>query len=181
MKNKNILVIVSGSIAAYKAVSLVSFLTTHNNVKVMMTEAATKFVTPLTFEAISHNKVLTDQFCLSEGIIDHIYFAQNYDMIVVAPATANIIGKVANGIADDLATSTLMAKSIPVIFVPTMNTIMYGNPIVQENIRKLKRMTGYYFVEPDVGNLACGTKGVGKYPNTEKIVQKMKGILGVKK
>lgn len=173
MKNKKILVIISGGIAVYKVASLVSYLSKENTVKIMMTKHATEFVTPLTFQTLSKQEVITDMFNAKKyDLIPHIYYAQEYDYIIVAPATANIIGKVANGIADDITTTTLMAATKPIIFVPAMNEEMYLNRIVQNNIKKLKDY-GYYFVEPDNGLLACGCKGKGKYPTTEKIINKL--------
>lgn len=173
MQNKRILIIVSGGIAAYKTASLVSYLSKENTVKVMMTKHATEFITPLTFQTLSKQEVITDMFHDNEyNIIPHIYYAQEYDFIIVAPTTANILGKVANGIADDIATSTLIATTKPIIFVPAMNQEMYLNKIVQNNIQKLKDY-GYYFVEPDNGLLACGYDGIGKYPKIEKILNKL--------
>ena len=173
-----ILVGITGGIASYKAASLVSYLNNRGDeVKVMMTKHATEFISPLTFETLSKQKVITVMFNDSEpGIVSHIYYAQEYDLIVVAPATANIIGKVSNGIADDMLSSTLIAANIPILFVPAMNSYMYENKIVQENIKKLKNY-GYYFVEPDIGMLACGVEGKGKYPKTEKIVTQIDSIL----
>lgn len=172
----NILVGISGSIAAYKACSLVSLLSKKHYVKVMMTENAMKFVTPLTFEALSKNSVITKTLGRNDGEISHIYYPQEWaDLIIVAPATADIIGKAANGIADDIVTSCLIAASVPVIFVPAMNAKMYHNTFVQGNIKKLEN-AGMYFVEPDTGMLACGKEGEGKYPETKKIIDTIKYI-----
>lgn len=177
MKNQKVLVIVSGGIACYKAASLVSTLSKENTVKVIMTKNATEFVAPLTFSTLSKQPVITDMFKdQEEGIVSHIYYGQEYDLVIVAPATANIIGKTANGIADDMATSTLIAATKPVIFVPAMNSEMYRNSIVKENIRKLIDH-GYHFVTPDIGALACGTSGIGKYPPNEKIIAVAEDII----
>jgi phosphopantothenoylcysteine decarboxylase/phosphopantothenate--cysteine ligase len=172
-----ILVGITGSISVYKTASLVSYLSKSNEVKVMMTKNATQFVTPLTFETLSKQKVITDMFNQEEdsSIVSHIYYAQEYDLIIVAPATANIIGKVANGIADDMLSSTILASNKPIIFVPCMNTIMYENKIFQSNIDKLKQY-GMIIVEPDVGTLACGSEGKGKYPKIEKILNEVQKI-----
>lgn len=172
-----IVVGISGGIAAYKSASLVSFLSKTNEVKVIMTKNATKFITPLTFQTLSKQQVLTDMFIDEEfDKVSHIYYGQEYDVMIIAPATANLIGKVANGIADDILTSTIIASNKPIIFVPTMNTIMYENKIVQNNIEKLKNY-GYHFVEPDNGMLACGIEGKGKYPKIEKIINKLNKII----
>ena len=168
------LILISGGIASYKVCSLVSYLAKNHNVKVMMSENAMEFVKPLTFEVLSKNKVITDLYNEDNGkIINHIYYPQNYDYIIVAPATFNIIGKVANGIADDLISTTISAATKPVLFVPAMNTEMYNNPILKENIEKLKRH-GYEFIEPEKGDLACGAKGIGKYPKNQRITDYLK-------
>lgn len=175
-----ILVCITGGIAVYKTASLVSYLSKNNEVKVMMTQNACEFVTPLTFQTLSKQKVIIDTF-LEENpqYINHIHYAQDYDLIVVAPATANTIGKVANGIADNVVTSTIIASNKPILFVPSMNTIMYENKIVQNNIEKLKSY-GYYVLEPDDGVLACGITGKGKFPKTNKIVEEIEKIKGEK-
>jgi phosphopantothenoylcysteine decarboxylase/phosphopantothenate--cysteine ligase len=177
MKDKKILVIVSGSIAAYKSASLVSALSKQNVVKVIMTKNATKFITPLTFETLTKQKVLVDMFDDEDAErVSHIYYGQEYDLIIVAPATANIIGKTANGIADDLATSTLIAATKPVFFVPAMNKDMYLNPITQLNLNKLRQFK-YTIIEPDVGDLACGCQGIGKFPSIQKIISELERSL----
>lgn len=136
MVGKKVLFLITGGIATYKAVSLVSYYSKKNETKVMMTKNATEFVTSLTFETISKKKVLVDMFKDNEfEHVSHVYYGQEYDFIVVAPATANILGKVANGIADDLVSSTIIASNKPIIFIPAMNTCMYNNPIVQNNIK----------------------------------------------
>jgi len=172
---KNILLCVSGGIAAYKAVQLTSKLTQNGfDVKVMMTGNATKFVSPLSFQAISRNDVYTDTFDEKDPTkIAHIDLADWPDLIVIAPATANIIGKLANGIADDMVSTTLLATEKPVFIAPAMNVHMYNHPIVQENIARLKSF-GYYFIEPSEGYLACGYVGKGRLEEPETIVEHIK-------
>ena len=140
LKDKNIVVCVCGGIAAYKVVDLVSKLKKQSaNVVVIMSESATKFVTPLTFQSISNNLVINSLFDdMGNADINHIALAQNADLFVVAPATANIICKIANGVADDIITTSIIATKAPVLLVPAMNTAMFENPIVQNNIEKLK-------------------------------------------
>ena len=142
LQGKTVVVGVCGGIAAYKVVEVVSRLKKLNaDVHVIMTENAAKFVTPLTFQSISHNPVITDMFDKPEKWdVEHISLARKADLFVIAPATANIIGKVANGIADDMLTTTIMATKAPVFFVPAMNNVMYENPIVQDNISRLKEV-----------------------------------------
>ena len=172
LEGKTVVVGVCGGIAAYKVVEVVSRLQKlHADVNVIMTESAAKFVTPLTFRSISHNPVISDMF--DDPVkwdIQHISLATKADIIVVAPATANIIGKVANGIADDMLSTTIMATKATVVFVPAMNTNMYENPIVQENIKKLSER-GYIFLEPETGLMACGTTGTGRLPEPSAIVE----------
>lgn len=171
-KNKCVVLGVCGGIAVYKALDIVSALRKKGvEVRVIMTESATQFVTPLTFQSISQNMVITDMFAEPKAWeIQHISLAQKADIMLVAPATANIIGKVANGIADDMLSTTIMATKAKVIFAPAMNTNMYENPIVQANIKKLKEY-GYEFIEPDSGRLACGDVGKGKLPKPEVIFE----------
>ncbi|MCX7923221.1 MAG: bifunctional phosphopantothenoylcysteine decarboxylase/phosphopantothenate--cysteine ligase CoaBC [Clostridia bacterium] len=175
LTGKTIIVGVCGGIAAYKVVEVVSSLRKLNaEVHVIMTENAAEFVTPLTFQSISHNPVTVNMF--AEPVywdIKHISLAEKADMVMIAPATANIIGKVAGGIADDMLSTTIMATKAPVIFVPAMNTNMYENVIVQNNISKLKDM-GYTFLEPDSGLMACGTTGKGRLPQPQSIVESIK-------
>ena len=172
--NKCVVLGVSGGIAVYKALDVVSSLRKKDvDVRVIMTKSATEFVTPLTFQSISQNIVTTDMFAEPKAWeIQHISLAKKADVFLVAPATANIIGKVANGIADDMLSTTIMATRAKVIFAPAMNTNMYANPIVQENIEKLKRL-GYEFIEPASGRLACGDEGKGKLASPETIVEKV--------
>lgn len=176
-----IVVCVTGGIAVYKCASLVSMLKNlGNEVQVIMTRHATEFVAPLTFQTLSKRKVITDMFDESNPeYVGHIKYGQKWDCIVVAPATANNIGKIANGIADDMVTSTIIASTIPVLFVPSMNTYMYENKLVQMNIKKLKEL-GYYFVEPDSGMLACGVEGKGKFPKLDKIVNEINKMIDEK-
>lgn len=168
---KNIVVGVSGGIAAYKAVELVSRLKKAGaTVYVIMTKAATEFVTPLTFRELSGNPVAVDLWSeVKHWNVEHIALASAADLFVVAPATANIIGKVANGIADDMLSTTIMATKAPVIMAPAMNTNMYENPLVQQNIAKLTAL-GYSFIEPASGMLACGVEGQGRLPEPACIV-----------
>lgn len=179
MGNKKILIGVSGGIAAYKACSLVSFLSKENDVKVIMTKAATEFVTPLTFQTLSKNSVLTGMEDKDRAdVVAHIYYPQEWcDLFIIAPATADIIGKAAHGIADDILSSCIIASAKPILYVPSMNTHMYENPIVQGNMERLKQC-GNIFIEPDTGMLACGAEGKGKYPPTKKIVEAADNILG---
>lgn len=168
----NIVIGVCGGIAAYKSVEIVSRLKKLDaEVDVIMTESAQKFVAPLTFRSISHNPVVTDMF--QEPVnydIKHISLAQKADLLIIAPATANIIGKIANGIADDMLTTTVMATKAKVLIVPAMNVNMYENVLVKDNIEKLKRL-GYIFMEPATGMLACGVNAKGRMPEPEEIVE----------
>ncbi|GFN36351.1 bifunctional phosphopantothenoylcysteine decarboxylase/phosphopantothenate--cysteine ligase CoaBC [Tepidimicrobium xylanilyticum] len=174
-KDKNIIVGVTGGIAAYKAADLVSRLKKEKaNVEVIMTENATKFVSPLTFQTLALNPVYVDMFKEPRNYdVEHISLAEKADVFLIAPATANIIGKIANGIADDLLTTTIMATRAKVIFAPAMNTNMYLNPIVQKNIEYLKKL-GYEFIDPAVGMLACQTYGPGRMAEPADIVQYLK-------
>jgi len=172
--NRNVVIGVSGGIAAYKALEIVSLLIKKGiNVNVIMTESATKFVTPLSFQSLSQNMVTCDMFTEPKAWeIQHISLAEKADVFLVAPATANIIGKVANGMADDMLSTTIMATKGKVIFAPAMNTNMYENPIVQDNIKKLKSF-GYEFIDAAEGRLACGTSGKGKLESPEVIVDRV--------
>ncbi|MGH8526489.1 MAG: bifunctional phosphopantothenoylcysteine decarboxylase/phosphopantothenate--cysteine ligase CoaBC [Gammaproteobacteria bacterium] len=169
---------VTGGIACYKAVELVRLLVKADyRVQVIMTRGAMEFVTPLTFQTLSGNPVATETFNLTqESEIGHINLADSADLFVVAPATANLIGKVANGIADDLLTTVLMATQAPVLIAPAMNIHMYENPILQENLRKLRRF-GYHLMEPAEGFLACGYEGKGRLPDAEKIAETIDSLL----
>jgi len=178
LTNKNIIVGICGGISAYKVVDVVSRLKKLNAiVTVIMTENATKFVSPLTLRAISHEPVITDMFAEPDNWdTEHISLAQKADLFVVAPATANILGKIAGGVADDMLTTTIMATEAPVLFVPAMNTGMYENPIVQENISKLKQH-GYKIMEPGTGLMACGTSGKGRLPEPQQIIEEILEVL----
>ncbi|SER05079.1 phosphopantothenoylcysteine decarboxylase / phosphopantothenate--cysteine ligase [Gracilibacillus ureilyticus] len=171
LKGKNILLGVSGGIAAYKAIALTSKLTQAGaNVKVIMTESATKFVTPLSFQAISRNEVYLDTFDEKDpSKIAHIDLADWPDFFLLAPATANIIGKIANGLADDMLSTTLLATDKPVYIAPAMNVHMYQHPAVQRNMQILDGW-GYRFIEPGEGYLACGYVGKGRLEEPETIV-----------
>jgi phosphopantothenoylcysteine decarboxylase/phosphopantothenate--cysteine ligase len=175
---KTIVVGVSGGIACYKSVELVRLLVQEGfNVQVVMTREAMEFVTPLTFQTLSGHSVATEIFSLTqESEIGHINLADRADILVITPATANIIGKIAAGIADDLLTTVVMATRAPVLFAPSMNVHMFENPIFQENIRKLTRV-GYHFMEPAEGYLACGYEGKGRLPEPSDIVEEIRVLL----
>uniref|UniRef100_A0A7C5Z9V2 Coenzyme A biosynthesis bifunctional protein CoaBC n=1 Tax=Caldicellulosiruptor owensensis TaxID=55205 RepID=A0A7C5Z9V2_9FIRM len=178
LRNKNILIGVCGGIAAYKVCELIRLLKKNGaNVKVIMTKNAQKFITPLTLQTLSQNKVYTDTFESEYSYdIEHISLTTWADILVVVPATANIIGKFANGIADDLLTTTFLAFDKPVLIVPAMNSNMFENAIVQQNIQKLK-LVGINFVEPESGFLACGVYGKGRYPENQKILIEIEKLL----
>ena len=168
---KNILLGVTGGIAAYKAVEIVSRLRKAGAaVHVIMTEGATKFVAPLTFREISGNPVVHTMWDEPKTWnVEHIALAQWADCFVIAPATANMIGKIASGIADDMLSTTAMAATSPVMIAPAMNTNMYHNPITQQNMAKLHQL-GYHIIEPAAGMLACGIEGVGRLPEPVVVV-----------
>lgn len=170
--DKKVLLCVTGGIAVYKAAALTSKLTQEGaHVKVIMSESARKFVTPLTFQALSRNDVYTDTFDEKDSsVIAHIDLADWADIILLAPATANVIGKVANGIADDMITTTLLATEATVWVAPAMNVHMYAHPAVQKNMETL-RSFGYQFIEPGEGYLACGYVGKGRLEEPETIVE----------
>lgn len=172
LKGKNIVLGVTGGVAVYKALDIVSRLKKLDaNVDVVMTKSAMEFVKPQAFQALSRNLVVTDLFETPRyWDIEHISLAQKADIFLVAPATANIIGKVANGISDDMLSTTIMASTAKIVFAPAMNTKMYENPIVQANISKLKSL-GYEFINPGSGRLACGDVGAGKLADPQEIVQ----------
>lgn len=171
LENKKIVLAISGGIAAFKAAEIVSMLRKRGaEVKCIMTEHATEFITPLTMREISGNPVAVSMFSdIPEFNVEHIALAQWADVFVIAPATANVIGKIAGGIADDMLTTTVMATTAPVVIAPAMNSNMYMNPIVQKNIAALKEY-GYEIIEPATGHLACGVTGVGRLPEPEDIV-----------
>ncbi len=177
VKPKTVVLGVSGGIACYKAVELVRLLVRHGfTVQVIMTRGATEFVTPLTFQTLSGRSVATGTFSLTqESEIGHINLADQADLFVIAPATANVIGKIAAGIADDLLTTVVMVTQAPVLIAPSMNIHMYENPILQENIHKLKGL-GYHFMEPAEGYLACGYEGKGRLPEPQDIVEEIQRL-----
>jgi len=171
-KDKNILIGITGGIAAYKSADLTSRLIKLGaNVKVIMTANATKLIQPLTFQSLTGSPVYVDTFQSTERWdIEHIALAKWADIFVIAPATANIIGKAASGIADDLLTTTILATEAKTLFAPAMNTVMYQKQVVQDNISKLKSL-GYVFIPPGKGRLACGDWGEGKLADVDVIIQ----------
>jgi phosphopantothenoylcysteine decarboxylase/phosphopantothenate--cysteine ligase len=175
LENKKILLGISGCIAAYKACYLVRLLKKAGaDVRVVLTKSATWFVTKTTLETLSNNPVAVEMFSEEKFFsTHHITYAEWADLILLAPATGNLIGKIANGIADDLLTTIVMAKQSDVMIAPAMNTQMYLNPIVQENISKLRRL-GYHFIEPGSGELACETVGIGRLAEPEDIFDVVK-------
>lgn len=172
LQEKTVVLGVTGSIAAYKIASLASRLVKlHADVHVIMTPNATHFITPITFETLTGNKCLVDTFDRNfQFHVAHVSLAQRADVLLIAPASADVIGKIANGIADDMLTTTVMACTAPVLISPAMNTHMYENPIVQDNLQKL-RSFGYTVIEPAVGMLACRDVGAGKMPEPEVLLQ----------
>ena len=182
LKGKTIVIGVSGGIAVYKICDVVSRLKKLNaDVHIIMTKSATEFVSPLTFQSLSQQPVVVDMFeKITKWEIEHITLAKMADLFLLAPATANIIGKIANGIADDMLSTTLMATKAPVFIAPAMNTNMYNNKIVQENISKLKAYE-YNFIEPDSGRLACGDLGIGKLASPDTIVNELINNLTINK
>ena len=172
LTGKTIVLGVTGSIAAYKIANLASMLVKLNaDVHVIMTQNATKFITPMTFETLTNNKCIVDTFDRNFNFdVKHVSLAKRGDLFMVAPCTANVIGKVASGICDDMLTTTIMATKAPVLFAPAMNTGMWENPILQDNLKKLKHY-GYQIIEPIVGRLACGDTGSGKMPSEETLLE----------
>jgi phosphopantothenoylcysteine decarboxylase / phosphopantothenate---cysteine ligase len=179
LKGKTIVLGITGGIAAYKAADLASKLTQAGaKVEVVMTEAATKFITPLTLRNITQRPVVTDMFELSsEWSVEHVALAEAADAVVVAPATANTIARLAAGIADDMLATVVLATKAPVIIAPAMNDLMYANAVTQENIAKLKAR-GFSFIEPEYGRLASGKMGKGRLPETAKIIEAVERALG---
>ena len=172
LKNKTILLGVTGGIAAYKAAALASALVKlHANVEVVMTENATKFITPLTFEQLTGRRTMVDTFDRNfSHQVEHISLAERTDLVIVAPATANVCAKLAHGLADDMLTTTVLACRCPKLIAPAMNTNMYENPVTQDNLSTLRRY-GWNVIEPASGRLACGVVGKGKMPEPEDLVQ----------
>jgi len=181
LNGKEVILGVTGSIACYKAVEIASRLKKLGaSVSVIMTKEATEFVSPLTFQTISSNPVYTDMFKLnSEYDIKHISLAERADLIVIAPATANIISKLAYGIADDLLSATVLAAHSQVLIAPAMNQGMYRNKILQENIKKLKKHN-FRFIGPASGRLACGEEGEGRMSEPEEIVDEIAALIGIR-
>ncbi len=180
LKDKNVVLCVTGGIAAYKAADLTSKLRHEGaTVKVLMTESATKFISPMTFETLSSNRVVVDVFDRNFVFeVEHVALAKAADVFVIAPATANVIAKIAHGIADDMVTTTLLATKAPVVVAPAMNTGMFDNPVTQENLSTLRRR-GVHIVEPASGRLACGDTGRGKLPDTPVIIWAVEKALTV--
>ena len=188
LQGKTVLLGVSGGIAAYKIASLASMLKKlHANVHVLMTENATHFITPITFESLTGNKCIVDTFDRNfQFDIKHISLAKQADAALIAPATANVIAKMAHGLADDMLTTTILACQCPKIVAPAMNTRMYENPITQDNMKTLEKY-GFTVIQPASGRLACGDTGAGKMPEPEELcdyilqaVQCEKDMLGKK-
>ncbi|EDN76666.1 phosphopantothenoylcysteine decarboxylase/phosphopantothenate--cysteine ligase [Mediterraneibacter gnavus ATCC 29149] len=172
LKGKTVVLAVSGSIAAYKIASLASALKKlHANVQVLMTKNAVNFINPITFESLTGNKCLVDTFDRNfQYSVEHVALAKQADVVLVAPASANVIGKIAHGIADDMLTTTVMACKCKKIIAPAMNTNMFDNPILQDNLKILEHY-GYEVISPAVGYLACGDTGAGKMPEPELLLQ----------
>ncbi len=181
LKGKKVVVGITGGIAAYKAAEFVRLLVKEEvHVHVVMTENAQKFITPLTFQTLSGNPVVSDPFALLEDAqIGHIALADLAELVVILPATANIIGKIAHGIADDFLSTMVMATKAPVLFVPSMNVNMWENKALQKNIQTLLEM-GYPLLEPGEGELACHWYGKGRLPELNEVVEKMEDILSTK-
>ena len=181
LKGKRVVLGVTGGIAAYKAAEFVRLLVKEEvDVHVVMTENAQEFITPLTFQTLSGNPVVTDPFALLEDAeIGHIALADLAELVVILPATANIIGKIANGIADDFLSTMVMATKAPVLLVPSMNVNMWENKALQKNIQTLIG-TGYYLMDPGEGELACHWYGKGRLPELNEVVEKMEDLLSPK-
>ena len=172
LQGKTIVLGVSGGIACYKAAALASMLVKqHANVQVIMTQNATEFVTPLTFEQLTGNRALVDTFDRNfERKVAHVSVADQADLVLIAPATANVLAKLANGLADDMLTTTVLACDCPKAAAPAMNTRMYENPVTQDNLNKLRHY-GWEIVEPGTGHLACGAEGKGRLPEPEELLE----------
>lgn len=172
LQGKTVLLGVTGGIAAYKAAELASLLIKqHAHVEVILTPNATKFIAPLTFEALIGHRCFLDTFDPSSpDPVEHIALAGRTDLVIIAPATANVCAKLASGLADDMLTTTVLACTCPKLIAPAMNTHMYENPVTQENLQALRRY-GWQVLEPDSGRLACGAIGQGKLPQPESILQ----------
>ncbi|KKK91532.1 hypothetical protein LCGC14_2712000 [marine sediment metagenome] len=179
LTDKTVVLGITGSVAAYKAADIASKLTQAGaRVEAVMTEAATKFITPLTLRSITGRAVVTDMFELaSEFSIEHVALAEAADVVAIAPATANIIAKLAAGIADDMLTCTVLATKAPIILAPAMNVNMFNNLVTQDNLAKLKAR-GFTIVDPTYGRLASGKIGLGRLAETETIIGTIKQVLG---
>ena len=182
LKGKTVVLGVSGSIAAYKAANLASLLKKqHADVHVIMTENALQFITPVTFETLTGNKCLTDTFDRNfQFHVEHVELAKRADLLVVAPASANVMARLAHGMADDMLTTTALACRCPKLIAPAMNTRMYENPVTQDNMELLKKY-GWQVIEPEVGHLACGDTGKGKFPEERLIVEHILNEIAHKK
>lgn len=182
LKDKNIILGITGSIAAYKSANLASMLKKQGcDVNVIMTKNAQEFITPLVFETLTQNKCYVDTFERAAKFdVEHISLAKAADLVLIAPASANVIAKLAAGIADDMLTTTLLACEGPKLIAPAMNTAMYNNPVTQRNIRILKEL-GYIFIDPASGMLACGDEGAGKMPEPEVLFDHIKYHLAMEK
>lgn len=178
LKGKKVVLGVTGGIAAYKAAELTrECVKREASVRVIMTKNATEFITPLTLQTLSGHPIFTDMFVpMREFELAHISLAEYADVIVIAPATANVIGKIASGLADDLLSTTVMATNAPVLICPAMNTNMYENIIIKENINKLSAR-GYLFIEPAYGEMACRAEGYGRLPEITDIIEEVESIL----
>ncbi len=177
LEKRRILLCVCGSVAAYKAAELSRALVKEGAVlRTIMTESAEKFITPLTFESLTGEPVYTDMFSRHWFGIEHIELSRFAELVLIAPASYNTIGKISSGIADNLLLSVVAATKAPVLIVPAMNTSMYENPVLTDNINYLKSK-GYKFIEPETGELACGEIGKGRFPNVEHVVENIKRIL----
>ena len=172
LKGKTVLLGVTGGIAAYKAAALASALVKqHAAVEVVMTKNATEFVTPLTFEQLTGRRTMVDTFDRNfSHQVEHISLAERTDLVIIAPATANVCAKLAHGLADDMLTTTTLACRCPKLIAPAMNTNMYENPVTQDNLEILRRY-GWDVIEPASGRLACGAVGKGKMPEPEDLLQ----------
>ena len=178
LKGKTVLLGVTGGIAAYKAAALASALVKqHCSVEVILTEHATKFIAPLTFEQLTGNRCMVDTFDRNfSHQVEHISLAHRTDLVMVAPATANVCAKLAHGLADDMLTTTVLACSCPKLIAPAMNTGMFENPVTQDNLETLRRY-GWEVIAPASGRLACGDVGAGKLPEPEQLLQHILRVL----